>query len=274
MYWQQQGEIDSLSAATTPGSLFFTDNFNGYIDRISSAGVDAGASPAACTAGGSPCLDVFVAAQYPNTLAVGGTDVFAGSSTNQGTAGSAQIYYGSVNGSGAAGSALTNVVSGNPASTGLALDDAENYIYAAMSNGTIYIYPSTGTANGPLNTITGQTTVGQMLIANGYLFWTNPSAGKLFAIAHCVGTSCNSGGPSPIPPQTFASAPGSLALSVDAKNIYWSANGQIFSCSLNGCPDAGPTMLASGTVTVRAIANDATSIYWGDDSGSIYQLAK
>jgi hypothetical protein len=82
------------------------------------------------------------------------------------------------------------------------------------------------------------------------------------------------------------------AVTSDASNIYFSAGGNIWRCGLGGCggvvgpPDGGPppppdggaggmpTVVASGVGNARYLTTDATAIYWTNDGGSIFRLAK
>jgi hypothetical protein len=110
------------------------------------------------------------------------------------------------------------------------------------------------------------------LIANGGgLYWLDPLDGTLNA---CVATNC-------MPTYTtlfvdHAATP--LQITSDATNLYWTesiSQGAVVACPLAGCPNTGPTVLASGQDHPVGVAVDQVAVYWANNgSGTVMRVAK
>ena len=264
IYFQQVAEVDSMIGGG-PGVFYLANQSGALVERLSTNGIDAG-SPVGTTCGkGNPC-ELGTGIAYPAYLATDGTRVFAGSNAD-GTHGSGLEAT-----DGGLSYLVLNAASG-VGITAVTADATNNFVYSAFTNGNIYISRGTDTNATPTNTITSQTVVGQMMVANGKIFWTRPDTGDVVTIPACLGVAdCGNGNPAPTT-SVFANAPGAFAITSDSTHAYWSAGSDVYACPLTGC-GGSPTKIASGSASIHAIANDAASVYWGDDSGSIWKVAK
>ncbi len=65
----------------------------------------------------------------------------------------------------------------------------------------------------------------------------------------------------------------------DQTRVYWAdtSAGTILSCSLGGCPDGGPTVLASTDAgSPFQVAVDESAVYWTNEvqGGAVMKVAK
>jgi hypothetical protein len=113
-----------------------------------------------------------------------------------------------------------------------------------------------------------------IVVANGNVYWINLGTtatsgdGGVFM---CAASGCTQ----PV------SAIGGLALTygatlvADATNLYFIGSATLYRCALPSCP-GGPTALSSGSGTLNGstLAQDATALYWLDEFGAAWKLAK
>ena len=59
----------------------------------------------------------------------------------------------------------------------------------------------------------------------------------------------------------------------DANNVYWGALDGVYSCPLGGCPTTGPTKMGTA-FTTEWIDQDSQFVYWVDNFGAVYRVAK
>jgi hypothetical protein len=98
------------------------------------------------------------------------------------------------------------------------------------------------------------------------VYWVSFNGAMKCAIGGCGGNPTVLGG-------TGVGLFGYVA--VDTTNVYWpDGNGNINKCAVGGCGGT-PTVLASSQGNVRAIAVDATSVYWtiSNNPGSVMKCA-
>jgi hypothetical protein len=94
-----------------------------------------------------------------------------------------------------------------------------------------------------------------LALANGNLYWTTSSAVMGRATSGC-GNS----------PTTLASGQSAVGVAADSQNVYWvNSSGTVVACAVGGC-SGGPTQLATGPSGPRALAIDATNLYWTNTS--------
>ncbi len=265
----RQGEIDQLLTVTSqPSFLFYTDSTDDYALRVATAGADGGDRFSTCASGANPCGFHGLPGAYG--IASEGTSLYIGGNNHLGGGQLDAVAFADGGVKSIASPAAQHAV------VAMAFDptDAQHtYVYVATATGIIEVFGTASSVNTSAAYVlaTNELSLSQMVLAHGLVFFSNPSGGQIQTVNACVASSCTANQT----PAIFATFAGSDALTADAKNVYWSAGGDILTCPLTGCPTpTTPTTLASSPARVRTITNDATAIYWGDDLGSIYRLAK
>jgi hypothetical protein len=158
--------------------------------------------------------------------------------------------------------------------------DANDVYFAGRSDGTVYSCPKAGCgSNGP-NTIVGGLTGPFALAVDSdtvYVTTYDPNnAGTPAPVVSCPLTGCMS------PTILSASEATPTGIAVDGSGVYWAdeANGNAGSstvayCPKSGCPQGGPTVLASSLQGAFLVALDASFVYFTDYvGGQVMRVAK
>ncbi len=111
-----------------------------------------------------------------------------------------------------------------------------------------------------------------------HIAWTelngNSSGRWVGTVWTCLRASCEE---SPVTLATNQEFPQGIAS--DQTRVYWAdtSAGTILSCSLGGCPDGGPTVLASTDAgSPFQVAVDESAVYWTNEvqGGAVMKVAK
>ena len=120
----------------------------------------------------------------------------------------------------------------------------------------------TGCGAGPTVLAAGQPAPHGLVVGGGNAYWVTAKGDVMScSVDGCFTSSLIASG------QSIAST--SYALAIDDVALYWAngSTGTIVSCPLSG-GEGVPTVVGLASGSVAAIAVDATSLYWVDDTAS------
>jgi hypothetical protein len=240
-------------AAGSPDSVFFTDNQYQHaglwkIDFDGGAVTDWGTlqqNAAGVTTDGTSVFWVGNPGVYRSSVAsAGSTKIFDGSSSN--------------------------------AAQGVAVDATNVYAYfsgkvLACPKGTECV---TGGATVP-TTIASAASVQDIGSDGTNVFFTAAPSGHL-QVYRCPITGCTDGIPELLADTLvgLASEQFGNGIAVAANDVYWGApNGSIYVCSSTATAPCVPQTWVPGAAPI-ALTQDATYLYWTDQRGGIYRVAK
>ena len=273
------GEIDAIATSTNvPGVAYYTSNNNDGIYRVASDGGNPDNSGAQCATNDPNCEFLGFSSMYTLTIDDGTPGgVLFGTSLTSGNA----LFASLPNGAG------QTQFGGNYSSlapTAVAVAQGESprhWMYALIgpnvSNGKIVAYDVTDTNEGSavpsllyaVTTGTSTTYVtGGLAVAGGNVFWTQ-NDGSVQSLATCTATC-----PTNPRPTTIANVAGSSVMLGSGANVVWAAGGSVYECPASGCSSLSPAPIATTPHRITAFAQDSVSIFWGDELGGIYRLAK
>jgi hypothetical protein len=274
LYAAAGAEVDALlTTSAAPGYLFYTDNGHGHVFRIVTDGTASpGAYPGAGLCSDQPAhcaMDLDAPIAGPNPLASDGASLFTYDDVGGDGSGGIKMKLPDGASSTGFGNGATPPV--EVGALGLALDPSDpthRWLYVAGEHGIFAAEPAiTGPASvvSKLDVVAGP--AGGIAVGSQTVFYTRSDG--VHTVGACNATGCNAGTPG-----TFASTTNAEALVADATDVYWTAAGHVFRCPQTGCPAQTPIPIAALADRARALTQDATSIYWGDDRGGLYRLAK
>ena len=273
------GEIDAIATSTNvPGVAYYTSNNNDGIYRVTADGGNPDVTPTQCATNDPNCEFLGFSSMYTLTIDDGTAGgVLFGTSL----AGGSALFASLPNGAG------QTQFGGNYSSlppTAVAVAQGESprhWMYALIgpnaSNGKVVAYDVTNTNEGTavpslLYSVTAGTTdtyvTGGLAVAGGNVFWTQ-NDGSVQSLATCT-SSC----PTNPRPTLIAKVAGSSVMLGSGSKIVWAAGSSVYECPASGCSSLSPAPIASTPHRITALAEDAVSIFWGDELGGIYRLAK
>ncbi len=194
---------------------------------------------------------------------------------------STNLYYGT-NGGGVLACPLGTACTGGviktpvaPASvtaTFMAVDDG-TVLYFSDFGSNVYrcTLPSCGIGSGLTQLVSGGLHTSFLHVDSKFIYWidrettnTTNCDGHISRSDKNTGTLINSYTTTACYPQGITS---------DASNVYWGALDGVYSCPLGGCPTAGPTKMGTA-FTTEWIDQDTQFVYWVDNFGAVYRVAK
>jgi hypothetical protein len=162
------------------------------------------------------------------------------------------------------GSAVTLTTFTSPVIPNFLTIDANNLYWSTATytgQGSLQYCPL-GNCSSPTTLAAGEPMPMTVAVDATNVYWSNANGGvRKCAIAGCGGS-----------PTTLVNV-WSLALSIDANNVYYTSSNGIFSCALGGCNNS-PTLLASNNSSPMSIAVDASTVYWVTNTGLVAKCAK
>lgn len=198
-----------------------------------------------CTSNGASCEVIACHQDTPTAIAVSGSTVYW---ANSSVAGSSNAV-------------MSAPVTGGNATSVLPVGGSEipmlvtfnGDVYASTFTGGTIVKVSTGT---PVASAPNVYSIATDPVSGAFGYSTYQTSGSVF---YCgTPTGCTSG------LQIANNQPNVQGTAIDAKNMYWSSTGGIYTCS-SGAPCAPPPLLvASPSATLVAV--DDTWVYWVDDN--------
>jgi hypothetical protein len=143
----------------------------------------------------------------------------------------------------------------------------------SQGQGQVQTCPLGGCAGAPLVLASNQSYPTQVKTSSNYVFWLTESGNP--SVLRCEKSGCASA-------PTFAATnlPQPTGLLVDEANLYVSVGsgtraqmGEILVCPVGGC-NSMYSVLAADATRAGWLAQDATAIYWLDEAGNLWKVAK
>jgi hypothetical protein len=169
--------------------------------------------------------------------------------------------------------ALTPWITSTGSSWGV-VADGTHVFQADANSGTVVACSETAPCgNTPQVLATGLTSL-WAIASDGTDVWFTTLGTSAKGYADGAIYRCSVTGACGSPPGPFISnQPKPTAVVSDGSNVYWgSALGGISKCPVVGCPDGGPSVISSDSVT--SMTQDASALYFTSPSGIVGKLAK